>query len=160
MSGVSELPLEIVCEIVKFLDIDDINKFENALKITLPNYIFIPGYRKIFKQSIDKIIRIGYTEYAPNKISYRYFGCQDINNKRHGMDCNELGACNECSECTTYTMYNDTLNIFRNGGRYRRSGELSDLTEINPTEFAKRVKIDACTDKNTNGKINHSFRIN
>lgn len=156
------LPLEIICEIAAGMDLADINNIENALGVALPHYIYVPAYKRIFKKSIDIIKRIGYKEFITtnrgvNSLTYRYFGCSDLNNERHG-ECTNSTACNECLECSTFRIHSNILNITKNGGRYRRSVEEHELVEINPVDYPKTVTIKACFDIKY-GKKSHSFRF-
>lgn len=57
----TDLPVEIICEIANYLEILDITSFENILGYKLPHYVFIPKYKEIFDKSIGEINRINHT---------------------------------------------------------------------------------------------------
>jgi hypothetical protein len=87
---IADLPLEIICEIAKSLDVNDIRRMETALNICMPDYIIMPGYKKIFDLSVNELNKMDYGfqnfpdeesschDYLDHSISYAY-----IRDSRH-----------------------------------------------------------------------------
>lgn len=56
--NIINLPAEVIYEIATQLNIKDIKRFEIALNIDIPEYVFNHKYKDIFDQSVNKINQI------------------------------------------------------------------------------------------------------
>lgn len=137
------LPLEIICEIAAYLDIDTKRHLESAIKkmhgVLLPDYLFISDYKRMFDQSISELGNISYITRCTD-ISYRYT-LNPVSRIYNG--------------CAVNVFIDNTLIVSRSGG-YDRS-IVDKIDTVRSDGFPRRVNIRWY--KNTNSKKNQYFKI-
>lgn len=128
----TKFPLEIICEIATKLSLDDLKRFENALDIEVPDYVFNDKYKEKFSQSIDKIKQI------------QYFIDRNGDSSRSQYN---KGTCNNATfrlrvVKTRNRVLEKSIIINRNCKQYNQPlGRV--IADINPTDYPKRVQIKA-----------------